>query len=180
MNCARWSRPKSRQLGREQNANWRNKLLKSLIATALLVVGLFAGLTTVSVAGSQDIIVENAWARASIGTNRPGAAYMILRNLGRDPVKLIGLETPLASIADIHRTETDENGISSMSPAGEIMISPGGSVALEPGGLHVMLMQLQIKMVEGEVFPLTLTFADGGKLALRVRILGIAARGPEG
>ena len=67
-----------------------------------------------------------------------------------------------------------------MAPAGEITISPGESVALEPGGLHAMLMRLQTAMIEGETFPLTLAFSDGGEVTVDVPILGIAARGPEG
>ena len=41
-----------------------------------------------------------------------------------------------------------------------------------------MLMMLQGPMVEGETFPLTLTFNDGGEIAVEVPILGVAARGP--
>ena len=55
----------------------------------------------------------------------------------------------------------------------------GESVALEPGGLHAMLMRLQEPMTEGETFPLTLLFDDGGEVTVEVTILGIAARGPE-
>ncbi len=39
---------------------------------------------------------------------------MILRNTGSDPVTLVGLETPLAMMPDIHETTTDLNGVSSM------------------------------------------------------------------
>lgn len=145
-----------------------------------IVFSMLVGLPTAAVAGSEDVVVEDAWARASFGTNRPGAAYMTLRNIGTDPVTLLGLETPLAMMPDIHETKTDANGVSSMAPAGEITIPPGESVSLEPGGLHAMLMRLQTKMVEGETFPLTLSFADGGMLTVDVPILGIAARGPEG
>jgi len=103
-------------------------------STAYIAIAfsLLIGLPASAVADSGDIVVEDAWARASIGTNRPGAAYMILRNTGSDPVTLVGLETPLAM------------------------------------------------MPEGETFPLTLNFADGGTLNVDVPILGIAARGPEG
>ena len=153
--------------------------MRSPIA-AIFALSLFVGMPTASVAGSEDIVVEGAWARASIGTNRPGAAYMTLRNRGDDPVTLLGLETPIALMPSIHETKTDANGISSMAPASEITIPPGESVALEPGGLHAMLMQLQIKMAKGETFPLTLTFSDGGTVTVDVPILGIAARGPEG
>lgn len=154
--------------------------MKSSIAATISASCLFVGLPTTTVAGSEDVVVEDAWSRASIGINRPGAAYMTLRNTGTDPMTLVGLETPLAMMPDIHETKTDANGVSSMAPAGEIMIPPGESVSLEPGGLHAMLMRLQTKMVEGETFPLTLNFADGGTRTVDVPILGIAARGPEG
>ena len=61
-----------------------------------------------------------------------------------------------------------------------IGIAPGESVALEPGGLHAMLTRLQEPMIEGESFPLTLTFSDGGEVVVEVPILGLGARGPEG
>ena len=125
---------------------------------ALAVLLTVAGLSAPALAGSEDVVVENAWSRASIGVNRPGAAYMTVRNTGEDAVTLTGLATPLAMIT----------------------IEPGQSVALEPGGLHAMLMKLQEPMTEGENFPLTLTFSDGGKVTVEVPILGIAARGPEG
>ena len=154
--------------------------MNSTVAAIALAFSAIVGLPTTSSAGSADIVVEDAWARASIGINRPGAAYMTLRNTGTDPVTLVGLETPLAMMPDIHETKTDANGVSSMGPVGEITIPAGESVSLEPGGMHAMLMRLQTKMVEGETFPLTLTFADGGTLTVDVPILGIAARGPEG
>ena len=130
-------------------------ILTSTLA-ALLTLG---GLSVPALAGPEDVVVENAWSRASIGMNRPGAAYMTIRNTGDEPVTL--------------------TGVSSMSPAGEIAIAPGESVALEPGGLHAMLMRLQEPMTEGDTFPLTLLFDDGGEVTVEVPILGIAARGPE-
>ncbi|SES39740.1 hypothetical protein SAMN04490244_11622 [Tranquillimonas rosea] len=136
-------------------------------------------LATSAMAGSADVVVENAWARASIGTSRPGAAYMEVHNAGDEPVMLTGLLTDLAMRPEVHRTATDEQGVSSMSPAGDIVIAPGETIALEPGGLHAMLMQLQRPMEEGESFSMTLTFSDGGETTVEVPILGIAARGPE-
>jgi copper(I)-binding protein len=162
----------------DQLTIWNQPMKSS--AFIAFAFSLMFGLPSTSVAGSEDVVVEDAWARASIGTNRPGAAYMTLRNTGTDPVTLVGLETPLAMMPDIHETTTDSNGVSSMGPVGEIIISPGESVSLEPGGMHAMLMRLQTKMIEGETFQLTLNFADGGTLTVDVPIFGIAARGPEG
>ena len=146
----------------------------------LAVIFVLAGLSAPAISGSEDVNVENAWSRASIGASRPGAAYMIVRNMGEDAVTLTGLTTPLAMMPEIHETKTNADGVSSMTPAGEITIEAGESLALEPGGLHVMLMNLQNPMTEGETFPLTLTFSDGDEVTVDVPILDIAARGPAG
>ncbi|XOY56364.1 MAG: copper chaperone PCu(A)C [Rhodobacterales bacterium] len=152
-----------------------NVTLKSLVATALTVAG-FVG---VAMAEVSTVVVEDAWARASIGINRPGAAYMTVRNMGGDTVILTGLRTDLAMMPEIHLTSTNQQGVSSMTPAGEIEIAPGEVAALEPGGLHAMLMRLSRPMVEGETFALTLVFGDGDEITVDVPILGIAARGPK-
>ncbi|MFY0595210.1 MAG: copper chaperone PCu(A)C [Cognatishimia sp.] len=135
---------------------------------------------TPTFAGSESVVVEDAWSRASVGVNRPGAAYMTIRNTGDETVTLTGLRTDLAMMPDIHQTSTNAEGVSSMAPAGEIEIAPGEAVSLEPGGLHAMLMHLQRPMTEGENFSVILDFSDGGEIAVEVPILGIAARGPEG
>ncbi|MBC24685.1 MAG: hypothetical protein CMJ32_12330 [Phycisphaerae bacterium] len=145
----------------------------------LVAMTLPFGLATPACAGSGDVVVENAWSRASIGTSRPGAAYMDIRNAGDEDVTLTGLRTDLAGMPEFHLTSTNNQGVSSMSPVGEIAIAPGETVALAPGGMHAMLMQLRRPMEEGGTFPLTLLFSDGGEVTVEVPIRGIAARGPD-
>lgn len=152
---------------------------RTMMTGALTALLAFAGLSVPALAGPYDVVVEGAWARASIGTSRPGAAYMTIRNSGEAPVTLIGLATPLAMMPEIHETQTNAEGVSSMSPAGEITIAPNASVALEPGGLHAMLMRLREPMMEGGSFPLALRFADGSEVSVEVPIFGVASRGPE-
>ena len=129
-------------------------------------------------AGGEDVVIEDAWSRASIGTSRPGVAYMTLRNTGAEPVVVTGLRTDLAMMPMIHATTTDAQGVTRMSHMEAVEIAAGYTVALEPGGLHVMLMDLQRPMVEGESYTLTVIFADGTEATVDVPILGIAARGP--
>ena len=112
---------------------------------------LLTGLSAPALAGSEDVVVESAWSRASIGTSRPGAAYMTVRNRGEDAVTLTKIATPLAMMPEIHESKTNSDGVSSMAPAAEITIEPGQSVALEPGGLHAMLMKLQEPMTEARL-----------------------------
>lgn len=149
-------------------------MLRSLIALA------FAVLVPVAALAEAQVAIEAPWARASIGTARPGAAYFTLRNTGDQPVTLTGIRSEIAGMASIHNSTTNEMGVSTMAPAGDIELAPGEAVALEPGGLHAMLMDLQSPMVEGTEIPLVLLFQDGSERAIEVPVLGIAARGPEG
>ena len=154
--------------------------MKTKLMNALTALTLVAGLAAPVPAGAEDVVVERAWSRASIGTSRPGAAYMTIRNAGDLVVTLTGIRTDLAMKPEIHRTSTNSEGVSSMKPVGEIEIAPGETVAMEPGGLHAMLKDLQRPMTEGETFSLTLVFSDGKEVTVEVPILGIAAREPEG
>lgn len=153
--------------------------MKPVILSAMTALMLNISLSAPALAGAEDVIVEGAWSRASIGTSRPGAAYMTIRNTGDEAVTLTEIRTDLAMMPEIHRSSTNDQGVSSMAPAGEIEIGPGETVALEPGGLHAMLMRLQRPMIEGERYKLTLVFSDGGAVVVEVPILGLAARGPK-
>jgi copper(I)-binding protein len=148
------------------------------LGIATLALALLATAPPV-LADGEDVVVEDAWSRASIGTNRPGVAYMTLRNSGAEPVVVTGLRTDLAMMPMIHATTTDAQGVTRMSHMEEVEIAAGEAVALEPGGLHVMLMDLQRPMVEGESYALSVIFADGTEATFEVPILGIAARGPS-
>jgi len=130
-------------------------------------------------AGSEDVVIEGAWSRASIGTSRPGVAYMTLRNIAAEPVVVTGLRTDLAAMPMIHATTTDAQGVTRMSHVEAVEIAPGEAVALEPGGLHVMLMDLRRPMVEGDSYTLSVILVDGTEASVEVPILGIAARGPS-
>jgi len=148
------------------------------LGIATLALTLLAAAPPV-LAGGEDVVIEDAWSRASIGTSRPGVAYMTLRNAGTEPVVVTGLRTDLAMMPMIHATTTDVQGVTRMAHMDEVEIAAGKTVALAPGGLHVMLMDLQRPMVEGESYSLSVIFADGTEATVDVPILGIAARGPS-
>lgn len=141
-------------------------------------LALFAAFPAPLAADQQNIIAERVWSRASMGENRPGVAYMELHNTGSGTRTLTGVETGRAAMAQIHQTSTSASGVSQMAPAGDIDILPGARIALEPGGLHIMLMQLDRPLAEGEYYHLTLIFKNGDNVEIRVPVLAASARGP--
>ena len=123
-----------------------------------------------------DISVQNAWSRASIGTGRPAVLYLEITNNGTKDDALLGLTTPAASMPMLHET-TVTDGVAAMPHAASIPIPAGKTVALSPGGFHGMLMGLTDPLVEGQTFPITLTFEQAGNLDVTVDILSMRAKG---
>lgn len=126
-----------------------------------------------------DAVVENAWALAA-EQGGVGVAYFSVRNTTPEPLRLINARTDLASIVTLHKTDIDSNGSVRMSAVPTATIKPGATLALEPGGVHVMMIDLEKPLLEGQSFPLLLKFYDMDELTIQVPILGATARGPDG
>jgi copper(I)-binding protein len=152
----------------------KRKVLAPAIAALVLVAATLAGGAAEPVrVGSLEI--EEPWARASVGTMRPSVAYMIIRNAGDRPDRLLRIQTPAAGQAEVHATVM-EGDMMRMRPAEGREIPPGGELRLEPGGLHVMLMQLRHPLEEGASVALTLVFEHAGEVTLEAPIAALGAR----
>lgn len=124
-----------------------------------------------------DVTITEPWARASVLASRPAAVYLNLSSDTDD--RLLSVTTPAADHVMIHAIETDAKNVSRMMHRDALELPAGETVALAPGGMHLMLMGLSEKLVEGSHVPVTLTFRDAGKMTTDVPILGVAANGPE-
>jgi copper(I)-binding protein len=140
-------------------------------------IGLALALVCAAPSSAEDLVrVDAPWARATILASRPCAAYLTLTSAGGD--RLVAVETPVADQVMLHATDSTE-GVSRMSHLETLELPPGQAVTLAPGGMHLMLMGLREKLVEGESLPLKLRFEAAGEMSVEVPILGVAASGPE-
>ena len=145
-----------------------------------IALGIAMGLSCAAQAGGKpegDIVVETAWARASIGAAKAGAAYLTITNIGEHADRLVAVATPAAARAELHTHEI-ENNIARMRAVEAIDLPGGGTTEMAPGGLHVMLFGLKAPLRQGNDFPLTLTLAHGGDVQIRVSVAAAAARAP--
>ena len=125
------------------------------------------------------LTIGDAWARASAGPAKAGAAYVTITNGGTETDRLIAVTTPVARKAAVHAHMMD-GGVKKMRPVEAAEFNPGEPTVFMPGGLHVMLMGLRAPLVKGDTFPLTLAFERSGIVEVRVRVLGVGAkRHPE-
>lgn|SRR5690606_13886693 len=142
-----------------------------------LLVALAGGLLVSSwmtAAAAQDIYVEDAWARASIGHVANSAAYLSLKNSGETPVRLVAVESPAAERSELH-DHVMENDIARMIQVEAIEIEAGEEVALEPSGLHIMLIGLREPLHPGDHVPLTLYFEEGESLEVEAEVRALRA-----
>jgi copper(I)-binding protein len=140
-----------------------------------LVAAALAVLATPAIAGS--IAVEDAWARASAGMAKAGAAFLTVRNAGDAADKLIGAKSDVSSKTELH-THIKVGDVMQMRHVESIPIPAGGATMLKPGGDHVMFMGLNKPLVEGQTFPLTLIFEKAGEVTATVAVKGAGAMGP--
>jgi copper(I)-binding protein len=144
-------------------------------AASLLVVIALALAACTSTASSVapsagSIVVEDAWARTSMGMDRAGAAYLEVVNETGQADALVGATSPAAGTVELHETSADAGGQMAMHPVERIELPAGGRVALEPGGLHVMLIGLTADLVAGEEIELTLDFEHAPDLKVKAAV----------
>ena len=118
-----------------------------------------------------ELHIDHPWARASIGQVKNGAAYVTLSNHSQELDSLIAAASPVAKRVELH-TVLMEDGVMKMREVAGIEVTPGEPTLLKPGGLHIMLMGLTAPLVEGESFPLTLTFEKAGSVEVQVKVEG--------
>ena len=113
----------------------------------------------------SGIAIENAWARPG-RINGVSAVYLDLLNGSTESDTLIELSAPVAGLVELHETFDRGEGMMGMRQIEE-PVFPGREVTvMKPGGLHIMLMQLNQPLNEGDEVTLTLNFALAGEITI--------------
>lgn len=148
--------------------------MKTILKSALLAA-LVSGVAGLAHAG--DIALEKPWSRAAPSGAPVGAGYVVLKNTGATPDKLISATAPdVAGKVEIHEMAMD-NGVMKMRPVNGLEIPAGKSVELKPGGYHIMFMQLKKPLVAGETIKGTLTFEKAGAVPVEYKVEAMGASG---
>jgi copper(I)-binding protein len=154
----------------------RRIMLEVTAAISLTLAALFTFTGGVS-AGSVMII--EAFARASATpAATSGAAYVSLMNHGAEADRLIAAATPVAAVAEIHKSEVVD-GVMKMAAVGAIEVPAMGRLEMKPGGYHIMLMGLKSPLKEGDQIEVTLTFEKAGAVNVKVPVGAVAAGGMD-
>jgi copper(I)-binding protein len=127
-----------------------------------------------------DIVITQAWSRATPGGAKVGGGYLTIENKGTAPDRLIGGSADIAPKVQVHEMSMN-NGVMTMRPVeGGLVIEPGKTVKLSPGGFHLMLLDLKGPLKQGDKLPITLEFEKAGKVSIVLDVESIGAMGPTG
>lgn len=133
------------------------------------------GLMIPAIAGclpqKEPIEIHAAQAFATTESAKTGAIFMMIKNNSDSDIKLIEAMTEVADITEIHQNYIDiDDGMMMMRKVDGIEIKAGEEVLLDPAGYHLMLFNLDNPLVKGESFPATLSFNDGTKKTITVKV----------
>jgi hypothetical protein len=149
-------------------------------ALAALVAGLLAVPARAEDVKAGDLVISQAWSRATPGGAKIAGGYLTIENKGTAADRLIGGSGDIAGKVEVHEMAMN-NGVMTMRALDKgLAIEPGKTVKLAPGGYHLMMFDLKGPLKQGDKVPVTLQFEKAGKVTLSLDVQGVGAQAPGG
>ena len=142
---------------------------------SLLLVSLMVSAGALAAAADM-VTVDEPYVRLAPPNAPATGAFMVIKNAGDKDVKVVKADNPASKVTELH-THLNENGVMKMRPVAAIEVKSKGEAVLKPGGLHVMMINLNAPMKEGDVVPITLTFDDGSSKKVDAKVVKPMAAG---
>ncbi|KIZ37363.1 MULTISPECIES: copper chaperone PCu(A)C [Rhodopseudomonas] len=150
------------------------------VASAAILCALSTAQAQAGEVKAGNLVITQAWARATPGGAKIGGGYLTVENTGTTPDRLLGGSSTIAAKIDIHEMAMN-NGVMTMRPLDNgLAIAPGKTVTLAPGGYHLMLMDLKAPLKQGDKVPVTLDFEKAGNVKVALDVQGVGAQAPAG
>src|ERR1700694_1596692 len=154
------------------------KSVTRAIACATMLSSFLAPPVRAEEVKAGDLVITQAWSRATPGGAKVAGGYLTIENKGSAPDRLIGGSADVADKVQVHEMATS-NGVMTMRPLDKgLSIEPGKTVKLAPGGHHLMLLGLKSPLKQGDKVPVTLEFEKAGKVKLSLDVQGVGAQAP--
>jgi copper(I)-binding protein len=156
------------------------KPVMQFIALTALAASVFTVPAQAGDAKAGDLVITQAWSRATPNGAKIAGGYLTIENKGTAPDRLVGGSGDIAGKVEIHEMAMN-SGVMTMRPLDKgLAIEPGKTVKLAPGGYHLMIMDLKGPFKQGDKVPLTLEFEKAGKVTLSLEVQGVGAQAPAG
>ena len=121
------------------------------------------------VVDGEGVQIEGAWARPA-SEGRMSAAYFLITNFEESEDALVGVESDVAQLVEVHESYEREEGMMGMREVPEVELPAQSTVRFEQGGLHIMLIQVTRTLADGDTFELTLNFSNSEPQTIEVPV----------
>ncbi len=138
------------------------------LAYAVFFAALFAVPARAEEVNAGDLVITQAWSRATPGGAKIAGAYLTIENRGSTPDRLVGGSGTVAAKVEVHEMAM-KNGVMTMR-------SLDKGLAIEPG----KTVKLENPLKQGDKVPLTLEFEKAGNVNLSFEVQGVGAQAPAG
>lgn len=128
-------------------------------------------------AGALEI--SGGFSRATLPNAPVGGGFMTITNTGAEDDRLIGASSSVAGHLEVHEMAMEGDVMKMRELADGLPIPAGETVELKPGGFHIMFMELQEPLVEGETVTVKLTFERAGEVEVPLMIGKMNAKGHD-
>lgn len=143
-------------------------ILKSFVLSSLLL------LISTSAMAHDGMKYDDPYARATPPNAVNSAVFMTIENHMASERTLVSVTTPAAKKSELHTVEK-QGDLLKMRQVDGIEIPAHGEIQLMPGSFHIMLLNVNKPLVEGDSITLTLGYANGEKETLSVPVQKIMA-----
>lgn len=114
--------------------------------------------------------IEHPWTRATPGGAKVGGGFMKITNTGVETDRLISGSAEVAKALEIHEMKMEGSTMKMRALDKGLEIKPGETVELKPGGYHVMFLDLQAPIKDGERLKGQLVFEKAGKVDVEYKV----------
>ena len=158
------------------------------MGVALTVLLLAVLLAACGGPSGPSVQIEDVWARPAMamkesegsgeggmgqdmmGMAGTGAVFMLIKNEGQEADRLVGGQTDVAKVVEIHETIMEGDVMKMQMLADGVEVPAGGEVLLKPGSYHVMLIGMKQDLKLGDTFGLDLEFEKSGTITVEPQV----------
>lgn len=126
-----------------------------------------AGENTTAVQNTVEI--KDAWIRPAAQNANSGMFFEMVNGTSQADT-LIGVESGLAKVVQVHETFKSDDGMMGMREVESIAVPAGGTVQFKPGSFHVMLIGLNNDVKMGEKGNVVLKFKHAGDISVTAEV----------
>ena len=153
--------------------------MKIISPIATLAVLAFPGISAPGIAAglADQLSVVGPYVRLAPPGARVTGAFMTIRNTSDKAIQLVKADSSAAKVTELHN-HINDNGVMRMRQVKSISVPAKGEVQLKPGSYHVMLIDMQVPIKEGDTVAITLEFSDGGTKTVQAPVKNLMAEMP--